>query len=119
MLSKILGAIWILLGVFWLIKPEILRERLKRKMNRRIKWIIYGFVLAFGFLMMMSAFKTHGLLAKIIGIASMVIAIKVIMLITSKASEKMFEWWGGRSLKFFRIWALIIIGLGVMLIFVQ
>jgi hypothetical protein len=119
MLSKILGAIWILLGLFWLIKPDALKERLKRKMNRRMKRVIYGFILVFGFLMMMSAFKAQGLLAKVIGIAGMVIAIKAIILITSKASEKMFEWWAGRSLVFFRIWALIILGIGVMLMFVQ
>jgi hypothetical protein len=117
MLSKILGVIWILLGVWWLIRPEALKNRLKRKMNRRVRRVVYGFLLVFGFLMIGSVFKTPGLLPKIIGIVGMIIVIKVIMLITSRTSEKVFDWWAERPLIFFRIWALLVLAIGTMLMF--
>ncbi|MGB2661779.1 MAG: hypothetical protein WBD04_05295 [Candidatus Omnitrophota bacterium] len=118
MLAKILGAIWIILGLLWLIKPEILKNRLKKKINRRMRRVVYGFLLVFGFLMIGSAFKVPGVLPKIIGIIGMIIAIKAIIMIMSKASEKMFDWWAERPLIYFRIWALVILAIGVMLIIV-
>ncbi len=62
--------------------------------------------------------KTPGMLAKLIGIVGLVLAIKVIMLITSKTSERLFEWWGTRPLMFFRIVALVFLTMGAMLLFV-
>jgi hypothetical protein len=118
MLSKILGAIWIVLGLLWLIKPEGLKNRLKKKLNRRMRKVVLGFILVFGFLMIGSVFKVPGLFPKIIGIIGMLIAIKAIILLMSKASEKLFDWWAEKPLIYFRVWALVILGIGLMLLFV-
>jgi hypothetical protein len=63
--------------------------------------------------------KTPGILAKIVGVIGMVIAIRGIMLLTSKTSEKVFEWWGERPLVFFRVWGVVVFATGVMLMFVK
>ena len=118
MLSKILGTIWILLGILWLARPESLKNRLKKKTNRRMKRVVYGFVLVFGFLLIGSVFKTPGILAKIIGIIGLLLTIKAIILITSKASEKLLDWWAEKPLIFFRIWAAVLLAIGLMLMFV-
>ncbi|MGB2630502.1 MAG: hypothetical protein WBD24_02035 [Candidatus Omnitrophota bacterium] len=117
MLSKLLGIIWILLGILWLVDPQRLKTRLQGKMNRKMKRVVFGFILVFGLLMIGSVFRTSGILPKIIGIAGMVLVIKGIILITSKTSDKIFEWLGSRSLKYFRIWALVLLALGLMMIF--
>ncbi|RKY40580.1 MAG: hypothetical protein DRP85_08335 [Candidatus Makaraimicrobium thalassicum] len=118
MLSKILGIIWIVFGVLWLIKPQILRNRLKKKMNRRIRRVVYGFMMIFGFLLIGSVIKARGLLPKIIGLAGIVLAIKAIILITSKTSERILDWWADKPLLFFRTAALLVLTIGLMLIFV-
>jgi len=118
MLSKILGIIWIILGVLWLVKPRMLKDRLKKKMSRKMRRVVYGFIIIFAFLLIGSVIKAHGVTPKIIGIIGMVLAIKAILLITSKTSEKIFDWLTERSLKFFRIWALLILAVGVLLMFV-
>ena len=118
MLTKILGVIWILLGILWFLKPEMLRNRLKKKMNRKMKWVVFGFVVMFGFLMMGSVFKTSGILPKVIGIIGIVLVIRAIILVTSKASNKMFEWLEDRPLKIFRIWALVFLAIGFAMLFV-
>jgi len=116
MISNIVGAILIAAGLFWAAKPEALKNRLKRKMNRRLKLIVYVFIIMFGLLIVASAVKARGLLPKVAGIIGMFITIKVILFITSKTSEKISDWLADKPLKFFRIWGLVILGMGVMLV---
>ena len=84
-------------------------------MSKKVRWIVYGFVLVFGFLLIGSAFKTPGILGKIVVIVGMVLAIKAILLITSKTSDKIFEWWSNKPVIVFRIWAGIIFIFGIFL----
>jgi hypothetical protein len=116
MFANILGGIWILMGLWWMIRPASLKNRLKRKMTRRLKLVIYCFVFSFGILIMGSVVKASGLVAKIVGVVALYLAIKAIVLVTSKTSEKVFEWWGERPIIFFRLWALFFLGAGVYLI---
>ena len=44
MFAKLFGLLWIVLGILWLIKPEMLRSRLKKKMTRKVMWLILGIV---------------------------------------------------------------------------
>lgn len=115
-MAKILGFIWILLGILWFVKPQVLKNRLKRKISRNMRWTIYGFLIAFGILMVASVIKAPGLLPKIIGVVGLILVIKGIFLILSKASEKLCEWWAARPLWFFRLQAICIIALGIILI---
>jgi hypothetical protein len=117
MLKTILGVIWISLGLWWAIRPTALKARLKRKMNRRIRFTVFFFALMFGVMVAGSVLNAQGIVAKIIGIAGLVISIKAIMVLTSKSAEKVLTWWGERSVIFFRIWALIFIVLGAAMLF--
>jgi len=116
MYAKILGLIWMLLGVLWVLKPGTLKNRFQRKLTRKIKFIVYGSVLVFGFFLIASIVKIDGIYGKIIGIAGLLISIKVIMLITSKTTEMMFEWISNRSLLFFRVWGAVLLGMGIVLV---
>ena len=116
MLSKILGAVTITTGLLWLAKPQILQNRLKKKMNRNLKFTVFGFIIVFGFLILGSVIKAPGLIPKIAGIAGLVIAIKGIRILTSKASERVLEWWANKPLGFFRIWAAFVLATGIALI---
>jgi len=117
MITQIIGSIWIILGIVWLIKPEGLKNRLKRKMGRRAKKVIYVAVLMLALSMIGSAFSAPSVLFKIIAIIGMVMAIRVIIMITSKTSEKIFDWWADRPTIIFRVWALIFLAVGVLMVF--
>ena len=120
MITKIVGTIWALLGILWLLKPEMLKNRLKKKMNKKMRRIVLAFCIVFGVMMTGNIFKLAGIVPKIIGIAGIFITIKAIMLITSKTSEKFFDWWGERPVQVFRVLALVFFGLGMsMLVFVK
>ena len=116
MIANIVGSIWIILGLLWLIKPGILRNRLKKKMNRKIKWAVYGFIALLALTLIGSIIKAPGILLKIIGFIGIIIVIKGILLVTSKTSEKMLDWWAKRPLMFFRVWALFIFAVGLVLV---
>lgn len=116
MLSKILGVATIMMGLLWLAKPQVLQNRLKKKMNRNLKFTVFGFVIVFGFLVLGSVIKAPGLIPKLIGIVGLVIAIKGIRMFTSKASEKILGWWANKPLGFFRIWAAFILATGIALL---
>jgi len=118
MLSKILGVVWIILGAIWFAKPGSLKARLGKKMSKKVKRIVYGFILMFSFLMVGSVMKVPGVMAKILGIVGMVIAIKAIVLITSKTSENLLEWWVKKPIVVFRIWAACVLAIGIMLVIV-
>lgn len=118
MLSKIVGTMWIIVGALWTVKPDWLKNRLARKMNRKMRRIVYVFIMMFGLLLIGSMVKARGILPKIIGIIGIILAIKGILFITSKTSEKMLDWLGERPVKFFRIGAVVILAVGVMLMFI-
>ncbi len=117
MLLKILGALWILFGLLWLIFPNMLKNRLKKKLSRKIRRVVFAFLIVFGLVLAGSVLKVQGILPKIIGIIGLVLAIKGFMLITSKTSEKFFDWLATRSIIYFRIMALVILGIGIAVVF--
>jgi hypothetical protein len=117
-MAKILGFIWIILGILWLAKPQALKNRIERKMNRKMRWTIYGFLIIFGILMVGSVIKAPGLLPKIIGIIGLILIIKGISLLLSKASEKLWKWWAEQPLAIFRLQAFCILAIGIMLILI-
>ncbi|MBL7157028.1 MAG: hypothetical protein ISS92_02570 [Candidatus Omnitrophica bacterium] len=115
MLAKILGTLWIAFGLFWLIKPASLKMRLEKKIGRKIKLIVYIFILVFGILILASVIRAPGWLPKLVGLLGIAITIYAIRLLTTRTSEKILLWLGSKPLPFFRILALAITGIGIML----
>jgi len=115
MLAKIIGTLWMVFGLFWLMRPASLKMRLEKKMGRRIKIIVYIFIFVFGILILASVIRAPGWLPKLVGLAGIAITIYAIRLLTTRTSEKIFLWLGKKPLLFFRILALVITGIGIML----
>lgn len=118
MFSKILGIVWVCLGLLWVFKPRVFKARLEKKMSRKVKRIVFGFMLILSFTMIGSVIKVPGIIAKIVGVIGMFIAIKAIMAITSKTSENVFEWWGKKPLTVFRILGAVVFSIGVLILLV-
>ena len=117
MFYRILGIIWMLAGVMWFIRPEAFRNRLKNKMNRKMRRVVFVFLFVLGIVLAGNIVKVHGILPKIVGLVGMIIAIKAVMLLTSKTSETFFSWWTDKPLSFFRLWSAAMVVVGLMLIF--
>lgn len=116
MLSNIIGVLWIIGGLYWTIRPESLKKRLERKINKRMRRFLFGILIVMGLTVTGSVMKMPGIPPKIIAIIGLVMAIKGIMLLTSRTSEKLFEWWAHRPVSFFRIQGIVILLIGVALV---
>ena len=118
MFAKIVGLIWAILGLLWLLKPETLKKYLKKKMSRIMKRRICGFILVAGLLLAASAIRIAGILPKIVALAGIVIAVRSGFLFTSKASDQIFDTLVERPLSFFRIGAFFILVIGLVMVFI-
>ena len=115
MFAKILGTIWILLGIIWTIKPQMLRRRLIKKMNRKMKWAVYGFILVFMSSLLGVVIKAQGFWLKIAALTAIFFVIKGIFSVIAKTSDKISGFWTEQPLAFFRIWGLVVFISGLLL----
>ncbi|HPN72751.1 MAG TPA: hypothetical protein PKZ41_02010 [Candidatus Omnitrophota bacterium] len=117
MFTRIAGIIVMLFGLSGVINPLWFKNRVVRKINFRIRFVVYAFVLVFAVLILAHAARAEGLAAKVAAMAGLVITIKIIMLITTKSGEKISAMLEGKALNFFRIWAGVFLAMGMMLFF--
>ena len=114
MISKIIGAIWLLFGIYWFIRPEALKIKFARKVNKKIKVTVFLFIFSLGAMTAISLWKVSGLIPKIGTVIGLIMAIKAIMLITTKSSEKFIKWWSNRPEVFFRVISVLFIIIGIV-----
>lgn len=116
MIANILGTIWVLLGILWILKPQMLRNRLTKKMNRKMRWTVYGLSAILVFSLLGVVIKAPGAFLKIAGLIGIFIVVKIILSITSKTSEKIADFLAKKPLAFFRIWGIVVLASGILVI---
>ena len=116
MLAKILGWAWIIMGVLFILKPQMLKQRLEKKGVKKLKKIFFGIAVVLGFLLITLAWKSEGLLSKIVLILGILSIIKGFLFLNSKAADKMIAWSAKQPLLYFRLAACIHITIGLMIL---
>lgn len=119
MFAKILGYLWIILGIIFLIKPHLLRNRLQKKGIKKIRKFLFAGALALSSMILSIAWQSEGILGKIVFVFGLVGIFKSMFFLKEKTSQKLIEWLSKQPLKFFSIWAAAQIGFGVMLLFMH
>jgi len=103
MIAKIAGWFWIITGIFFLLKPHLLKTRLQKQSLKKIRRYLFAITISLSALIMGAAFKSEGLLSKVIFGLGVFGVLKGFFFLKGKASEKVIEWYKTRSVKFFRI----------------
>lgn len=116
MLVKIIGYIFIILGLFFLIKPAVLKRRLQKKVVKRSRKILFLILLFLGGLFLTAAFKSTGILSKLLIILGIIALIKGLFFLSAKASEKIIGWFSTQPLIIFRFLAITYIILGIIML---
>ena len=116
MLAKLIGWLWIVGGVLFLLKPDILKNRLKKKGLKKVKRILFSIAITGGIFLIIASGKMDGALSKIMAILGIVVIIKGVFLLKSKLSEKLLGWAGEQPLIYFRIASLVYILIGVIIL---
>ena len=119
MLAKLLGWVWIILGVIFLIKPQMLRNRLQKKGIRKIRKYLFAGALALSSMILSIAWNAEGILAKIVFVFGLVGIFKSMFFLKEKTSQKLIEWIAKQPIKFFSVWAIAQICFGMMLLFLK
>lgn len=119
MFAKILGWAWIILGIVFLLKPQMLKNRLQKKGRKKIRKYLFAAALALSSMILSVAWNSEGILAKIVFIFGLIGIFKSMFFLKQKTSEKLVEWLSVQPIKFFRIWAGAQICFGVMLLFLN
>lgn len=116
MFATILGWFWIVMGIFFLWKPEILKKKLNRKSLRKIRKYLFVLAVILGILLIKAGWGYEGALAKIIVILGILAIFKGFFLLKSEITGRMMEWWGQKPLIFFRFGACVYIIIGIMIL---
>ena len=117
MLSYIVGSLFILLGLVFLLYPETLRKRLRKKAVRKIKRYLFAAALFLGIMLISTGWKYEGILPVILAIAGVVVIFKGLFLLKSKASDRITEWILNQPVIYLKIAAVCHILLGLLIIF--
>jgi hypothetical protein len=116
MFSHIVGSIFILLGVLFLLYPEALRKRLRRKAVWRLRRWFFAAALFFGALLVSVGWKQPGLLPKVLVLIGVAAILKGLLLLNSKATEKITAWVLSRPILHLRIFAVAEIAMGLLIL---
>ncbi|UCH12065.1 MAG: hypothetical protein JSW18_04415 [Candidatus Omnitrophota bacterium] len=116
MFIKIVGYIWLGMGIILLIRPQVLKKRLLKKGLRRLRKLFALLALVLGGLLISIGFKFQGILPKILVILGILGIIKGFLLLNSKSSDALFNWAAELPLTYFRIGACCQIAIGIIIL---
>ena len=116
MLLKILGWIWLVCGVFFLIKPQWLQDTLKKKSIKKTRKYFAGLALFFGILLIRATWGIDHVLARIVMVLGVIGIFKSYFLMKAKTAEQLINWFTAQSTNFFRAWAVGLIVFGAVLL---
>ena len=118
MFIRILGWLWVITGVLFLLRPQWLKKRLQKKNMRLVRKYLFFIAVALGILLISVSWKIPGLLSKVIMIIGIAGIIKGFFFLKAKAADKTIQTLASRPLALFRVLALayIVVGLMVLLL---
>ena len=113
MFFRIIGILWILLGIWWIMKPQIAKRVFIKKVKKSRKKILFLVIILISGLFLSAMKHMDTLIGKILIIMGILGFIKAVFIITSKSADKIIDWWQQQPLWVWRIWAgsFIIIGI--------
>ncbi|MBU2250725.1 MAG: hypothetical protein KKH25_00530, partial [Candidatus Omnitrophica bacterium] len=102
MYIKIIAWLWIVLGILFLVFPQLLKKRFQKKSFKKVKKILFLIVLFLAFTLLSLSFKISGILPKIIAVLAILGIFKVLSIVKGKTSERLSQWFEKKPLTLFR-----------------
>lgn len=114
MFFRLVGLLWIVLGVWWIMRPQALKRRFRKKVKKTRRKILFLIVTSAVGLFLLAARYAHGIIANIFLIMGILGAIKAVFFLTSKAADKAIDWWLEKPLWMWRLWAACFTAIGIL-----
>lgn len=116
MLYTITGYLFIILGLWWLIKPDRMKRRFTKKLHRRIRRLIwFGFFLLGAFLLQASR-DIYGIGSKLLIFFGLTATIYGAFLLNKKTRQEIFEFLSKIPKRWWRVFATLQIVVGLLLL---
>jgi len=106
MLLTLLGWVWVITGILFLMKPQWLRNKLKKKSLKTIRRWTFAIALALGLLLIKATWGMTGWLPTLIFILGLVGIFKAVFFLKSRSAEKVVDWFVRQPVRIFRIFAI-------------
>jgi uncharacterized protein YjeT (DUF2065 family) len=119
MLAKLLGWLFIIAGILFLLKPQMLRKRFQKKSLKALKKYLFVIVMFLSILFITAALRTSGILSKILLVLGIVGIFKGFFFLKAKIAGRIIEWYGKQSLAFFRFFASLYILSGLIILWLR
>ena len=116
MLIKLLGWFWVITGIIFFLRPEMFRRRLQKKTVKKLKRYLFLITITLSICLIAAAWKTEGLLSKIIMVLGIIGIFKAFFLLKAKAAEKILQWFVKQPVVFFRFAACLQIIIGIIIL---
>lgn len=118
MIATIVGCVWILGGVFFLLKPDWMKSHIQKKGVKGVRRLLFGLALAIGVLMLGAAYDIGGgVIGTVLVILGVLAILKAFFFLRSAFTEKVIAWIEPQPLVVFRALAGVYILVGLALIF--
>lgn len=118
MFTKIFGSIWIVAGIFFVLKPQMLKRSIQRKSLKRIRKYFIMAAILLGAMLISLGRRFHGPLAGVVVILGIISVVKGFFFVKAKSADKIVGWFAERPLVYFRIGGCfyILTGIAVLLL---
>ncbi len=117
MLNKILGILFLLLGILFFLKPHLFLRWIQRKAHKRLKVLLFGILFSLGGGLLKIGFSQPGWPAKVLMFVGLILLIKGIFILKAKAFQHILEISSRIPIKVYRISSLLYILLGLYLLY--
>ena len=117
MIAKIIGWFWVIMGVFFILKPNLMRLRFQRKSSKVIRKYFFAVALVAGVLLISAAWGFKGFLPKLLVILGIISIIRGVFFIKAKSTEKLSDWFSLQPLLTFQSIAAVQVVIGLLLVF--
>lgn len=116
MIAKLFGWFWVVMGILWLIKPEMLRRKLNKKLGRKVRWTLWGVALALALQLTGFAFHSPGLLSGSALVLGLFFLVRAALQVTGKTQQRLTGWASKVPVNALRIWAAAALATGLFLL---
>jgi len=106
MLLKIVGWAWLAFGVYFLLNPEKLRDKLKEKSIDVLKKAIVIISIIVGLLLIKGAWDLPGFFSKVVLVFGFLALGKGIYFLKAKGAQQAIEWCFNQPVKYLRMFAI-------------
>ncbi|MFH1478139.1 MAG: hypothetical protein ABIG92_00005 [Candidatus Omnitrophota bacterium] len=105
MFFRFVGILWMIFGIWWMMKPQRLKRFFTKKVKKARRKMLLAVIILSCVLFFSAAKYAGGALGKAFLVFGLLGIIKAVFFATSKASEKILDWWLDRPLWMWRVWA--------------